>query len=272
MARLEASRLEYFAQNLRLLCSYTRSVSHVCRHLDINRQQFARYLDGETLPSLHNVRKICDFFGVEEAEIFLAPEKFRPIVSVRPAAPPRARQRTQPSVLEGLDLPLAEGAAGALRYVGYYYRYLRSVEYPGAIIKAAVKIFLDGERVRVKAIERMRPEREEHTRFDTFKYAGVLTLLADRLFMIETDILLRNAITETILYPTHKHPMKLLYGEAFGISSGASREPYMSPIVYEFLGDRPDLRAMLRECRLYAEQSPAIEDRIRNFVLRRERA
>ena len=46
----------------------------------------------------------------------------------------------------------------------------------------------------------------------------------------------------------------------------------MTPIVYEFVGAQPDLRAMLRECRLYAEQSPAIDDRIRKFVLRRERA
>src|SRR5688572_20333441 len=111
MAPPDTQRLEYFSENLRLLCSYTRSVSHVCRHLDINRQQFARYLNGETLPSLHNVRKICDFFGVEEAEIFLPPARFRPIVSTRPAS----RSGPPPNVVEGLDLPSAAGASGALR-------------------------------------------------------------------------------------------------------------------------------------------------------------
>jgi transcriptional regulator with XRE-family HTH domain len=267
MARLDTQRLEHFSENLRLLCSYTRSVSHVCRHLDINRQQFARYLNGETLPSLHNVRKICDFFGVEEAEIFLPPAKFRPMVSTRPSS----RAGPQPNVVEELDLPSAAGASGALRYVGYYFRYLRSVEYPGAIIKAAVKIHAREEKVRVKAIERLRPEAQVGQRFETFKYAGEILLLTDRLFIIETDVLLRNSITETILYPTHKHPMKYLYGEAFGISSGPSREPYMTPIVYEFLGQQQNVRDMLRQCKLYAEQSPALEERVRSFVLRRER-
>jgi transcriptional regulator with XRE-family HTH domain len=267
MTRVDTKRLEDFSENLRLLCSYTRSVSHVCRHLDINRQQFARYLNGETLPSPHNTRKICDFFGVEEAEIFLPAAKFRPIVSTRPAP----RSGAPLTVVDALELPFAEGVTGALRYVGYYFRYLRSVEYPGAIIKAAVKIHARDDRVRMKAIERMKPEQGARRRSETFKYAGEVLLLTDRLFMIETDILLRNAITETILYPTHKHPMKQLYGEGFGISSGPSREPYMTPIVYEFMGLQPDIRAMLRGCGLYAEQSPAIEDRVRNYVLRRER-
>lgn len=267
MPRLDAPRLREFSENLRLLCSYTRSVSHVCRHLDINRQQFARYLNGETLPSLHNIRKICDFFGVEEAEIFLAHEKFRTIVSARPAAKP---QRAE-SVLDMLELPTVEGTAGALRYLGYYFRYLRSVEYPGAIIKAAVKIFLRDDKVHTKAIERLRPESGRRGQCETFKYRGILMLLTDRLFMVETDVLLRNSVTETILFPTHKHPMKYLFGEAFGISSGPSREPYLTPIVYEYLGAQPDARDMLRQCRLYEEQSPAIDERVRGFVLRRER-
>jgi len=269
MSRPSDTRAAHFADNLRLLCSYTKSVSHVCRHLDINRQQFARYLNGETLPSLQNIRKICDFFGVEEEEIFLPPARFRPLVSVRPAA--RLKPHTPPGVVDALDLPVAEGLAGGLRYVGYYFRYLRSVEYPGAIIKAFVRIFLHEDRIRMKAIERLKPEHEPRKRFDTFKYNGVLMMLADRIFIVESDALLRNAVTETILYPTHKHPMTLLYGEGFGISSGPSREPYMTPIVYEYLGASPDVRAMLRECRLYEEQSPRIDDRVRSFVLRRER-
>lgn len=271
MSRPNETRIAHFAENLRLLCSYTKSVSHVCRHLDINRQQFARYLNGETLPSMHNVRKICDFFGVEESEIFLPAEKFRSIVSVRPAQRTRPQSATGRATVDALNLPASTENAAALRYVGYYFRYLHSVEYPGAIIKAAVRIWVDEDRIRTKAIERLKPEHEQLRRFDTFKYDGTFMFLADRIFIVETDALLHNAVTETILYPTHKHPMTLLYGEAFGISSGPSREPYMTPMVYELVGAQPDLRAMLRQCKLYDEQSPAIHDRVRNYVLRRER-
>ena len=38
------------AENLRLLSSYYKSVAEVCRRLDINRQQFNKYLSGQTAP------------------------------------------------------------------------------------------------------------------------------------------------------------------------------------------------------------------------------
>lgn len=267
MKRSDAHRLARFAENLRLLCSYVKSVSLVCRHLDINRQQFARYLNGETLPSPHNIRRICDYFGVEEEEIFLPTERLRRIVSTNSAT----RRKRPANVVDALDLPVAAGMAGGLRYVGYFYRYLRSIEYPQRIIQAAVQIFVEQDRLRTKAIERLKLEGGPGRRFETYKYDGVFMMLADRIFIVETDSLLRNCITETILYPTHKHPMTLLYGEAFGVSSGAAREPYMSPIVYEFIGNKVDLRQMLGKCGLYEEQSPAIDERIRRYVLHRER-
>lgn len=266
MSRSDALQLSRFSENLRILCSYVRSVSHVCRQLDINRQQFARYLNGETLPSQYNLRKICDYFGVEEAEIFIATDEFRQLIS-----PQGGTRRKRPqSIVETLDLPLTESTTAA-RYVGYYYRYLRSVEYPGCIIKAAVRVYMERDRVRTKAIERLKPEKQDRRRFETYKYNGILLVLADRIFMVETDILLRNAITETILYPTHKHPMTYLYGDAFGITSGVSREPYMTPMLYEFVGTQVALRRFLSECGLYEEQSPSIHDDVRRYVLQAER-
>ncbi len=51
-----------FSQNLRLLCGYYKSVAMVCRSLDINRQQFNKYLGAQATPSLFTLRKICAFF------------------------------------------------------------------------------------------------------------------------------------------------------------------------------------------------------------------
>src|SRR3546814_2410873 len=75
---------EVFAENLRLLCSYYESVSAVCRRLGMNRQQFNKYLAGHSMPSRHNLRRICAFFGVEEAEIMLPNRRFAEIVELRP--------------------------------------------------------------------------------------------------------------------------------------------------------------------------------------------
>nr|HQV08363.1 helix-turn-helix transcriptional regulator [Thauera sp.] len=60
---------EDFARNLRLLCSYYRSIAEVCRRLEVNRPQFNRYLSGRYRPSTNTLRRFCDFFGVDREEM-----------------------------------------------------------------------------------------------------------------------------------------------------------------------------------------------------------
>lgn len=61
---------EVFAQNLRSLCETRPSIASVCREMDMNRQQFARYLGGKGLPNTANLEKICHYFGIVEADLF----------------------------------------------------------------------------------------------------------------------------------------------------------------------------------------------------------
>lgn len=251
-----------FADNLRLLCSYCHSVSDVCRKLSINRQQFARYLSGESLPSDRNVRKICDFFGVEEAEIYLSHKEFRTLIVVKPSN----NMKAPVNIIDGLGLSLEETHTSGRRYLGYYYRYLRSIEYPGQIIKAGVRLYEDEGQIKTKAIELLRQPGQALNTYDRFKYRGVFLHMADRLFMIETDYILKNAITETILFPSHKNPLTYLFGKALGISSGPLREPYATPIVYEYAGADPDLRVFLKGLALYPEHSDAIDLKIRDYL------
>lgn len=57
-----------FQTNLTYACSLYPSVAEVCRRLGINPQEFNEYLAGQVRPSRYNMRKICDFFGVNEWE------------------------------------------------------------------------------------------------------------------------------------------------------------------------------------------------------------
>lgn len=56
--------LDHFRLNLRQLIQGNGSISEVCRDLEINRQQMAKYLNGESLPSVPLLVKIADHFGV----------------------------------------------------------------------------------------------------------------------------------------------------------------------------------------------------------------
>lgn len=255
-----------FAENLRLLCSYKRSVSEVCRKLDINRQQFARYLSGETAPSSGNIRKICDYFGVEVYEINLPAGQFRDLIVLKPD---QKRVVTDHHASEWDQLVANGSGAAAYRYIGYYHRYLRSIEYPGYIIKACVKVYESEGRIYLKSIERLKaPGSRGSVPYDVFKYSGLLMHLSDRIFIIESDTILNSAITETVLYPSHKNPMTYLFGKAFGVSSGLSREPYLTPIVYEYLGLHASLRTLVSQCGLLPDESELVDPRIRQFLMR----
>ena len=65
-----------FTANLKFLCGHYKSVADVCRRLKINRQQFNKYLGGHSAPSQYNLRKICEFFGVDEGEILASHDAF----------------------------------------------------------------------------------------------------------------------------------------------------------------------------------------------------
>lgn len=67
-----------FARNLRDLCDTRKSISLVCRELDINRQQFARYLAGKALPGPENLRRICAYFDATEGDLFSEVENSQP--------------------------------------------------------------------------------------------------------------------------------------------------------------------------------------------------
>ena len=54
-----------FADRLAELCKTKPSASAVARDLEINRQQFARYLNGESVPRQSITRKVAAYFDVD---------------------------------------------------------------------------------------------------------------------------------------------------------------------------------------------------------------
>ena len=75
---------ENLAANLRRLCKDHDSVSAVCRELHINRTQFERYLQGQTVPNKATAKLICDYFRINEAELYQYPDAPEPAASGLP--------------------------------------------------------------------------------------------------------------------------------------------------------------------------------------------
>ncbi|MER8695054.1 helix-turn-helix transcriptional regulator [Mesorhizobium opportunistum] len=75
---------ENLAANLRRLCKNHASVSAVCRELGINRTQFERYLQGQTVPNKATAKLICDYFHISEPELYRDPGTPEPTVAGLP--------------------------------------------------------------------------------------------------------------------------------------------------------------------------------------------
>jgi transcriptional regulator with XRE-family HTH domain len=59
-----------FAENLRRECGRFGSLAEICRGTGINRQQFNSYLASRHLPGAANLRRICEFLGISEVQLF----------------------------------------------------------------------------------------------------------------------------------------------------------------------------------------------------------
>lgn len=64
---------EALSTNLTRLCEREKSIAAVCRAAQINRQQFNRYLSGESLPNRSTLVRICRYFRIDEEDLFREP-------------------------------------------------------------------------------------------------------------------------------------------------------------------------------------------------------
>ncbi|MEH6629074.1 MAG: helix-turn-helix domain-containing protein [Motiliproteus sp.] len=252
---------EDLSQNLRLLCSYYKSIAEVSRRLGISRPQFNRYLSGRFRPAANTLRRICDFFGLEEHEILLPHSQFERLVQVRPKQQNRAESLPEHSHLERLK---QRGSAELDKYLGYYFEYYLSMAAPGKILRALVCFQREGDGIYYQRTERLVETTEE--KVCHCKYLGMAFFLTDRIFMTDYESITANEITQTILFPTFKSRVTRLHGLRIGASASGERMPCSSRVILEYLGVEVDLRRALKMCSLYDFESEDIDDSIRQAV------
>ncbi|WP_068830539.1 helix-turn-helix domain-containing protein [Pseudomonas sp. BMS12] len=251
---------EFFGDNLKLLCSHYRSIAEVCRRLAINRAQFNRYLAGQSRPTPFNLKRICDFFGVEEYELGLPTEQFARLIGARGMQPSPGLDSDP---LLQLLQPLREQAGDLRRYCGYYFEYSNCMSVPGSILLSLVQ--LREERGDFLFERQERQERQEHARggesedWVRCRYLGAAFYLQDRLFLLDYESLTGNEMSQTILIPSFKSRITRLNGLKTGVSSGDLRTPACTRVVWEFLGAEVNRVNAYRQVGLYSPDDPRID-------------
>lgn len=248
---------EFFPSNLKQLCRHYRSIADVCRKLKFNRGQFNRYLSGHSFPTPFNLKRICDFFGVEEYEIAMPTEQFISLIGGQPRRLLRASERSGPQrVLE--HLKQSSSPRGQM-LMGYYHEYHYVISDPGHIVCSLVHIHeKDGDFVyeRNERLQSRVPGTED---FECYRYMGVVYYLQDRVFLIDYETLTSNEISQTILIPSFKSRITRLNGLKMGVSACDHRIPVCSRVVWDFLGTDIDLHRAYRRVRLYRADTEEID-------------
>lgn len=248
-------------QNLALLCSYHPSIAEVCRKLDLNRQQFNKYLAGTSHPSRRNMRRICDFFGVSESELLMEPQQFENIISLK-RKPMGQEELSRP--LRHLDR-IYQRSQALDKYIGYYFRYFYSFSNPGKVIRSLASIYKENERFYWSNIELLRdPETGRSQGMN--KYKGAVFYLADRIYIVEYETVELGSITQATLYPSHRSRLDTLIGIQTGGPTGRGRKPGASKLALEYLGRDTDVRQAMKRIGLFNPNDGSIRPEILSLI------
>ncbi len=243
-----------FSTNLRELCRTRRSVSSVCRDIGLNRQQFERYLQGQSQPSSHNTYLICQYFGVEEASLFLPPREFNARVS----------QLSADLTVPGVFQELFPGNLNVLRnYVGLYHTYFINITWPSLIQCGLCLVREENNLIRTRYLGRAQDPSSRQTYRSRFH--GMMSFQGDAIFVLERGSGAADAMAQTILTPSEAHRSTYVTGLTMAMAWRPYRTPFSSRVIWKKQKNTYDYRDAARKCGLYRPNSMSLDPVVRSF-------
>ena len=220
------------------------------------------------MPSRHNRRRIGEFFKVDETLLHSPHSTF--CERSQNGSTKGSESNGMISFFEQMVAALPNETDKLRRYVGYYYQWFYSLGFEGYIIKSLISVYEQDGVIYTKSIEHLSDKSGELIDAYTYKYAGTMFYIFDRIFLIEYETLTKHAMNLSILSASHRSKITSLHGITTGVASRASREPSACRVEWAYLGKNINVREALKTCRLYKHDSddidPAIKSRISNEI------
>lgn len=244
-----------FCANLKYACSTRGSISLFCREIGVNRQQFNRYIHGQSRPSAHNLLRIASAFGLTPEEFTIAPEEFR-FRLASGHAPPDPRH------------PLLDAFPGDLaalrRYLGFYQSYHLSLSWPGHVVCSCAHLREEEGHVVVTTLERI--EDAESGIRQRSRYVGLAAFCRNRIFLTERTRGDAPTFGQTVLMPFEVHQRLFLRGVTMGVSWRKDNQPYASRMIWRYHGNQTDRRALIKRCGSYRLTSGDLPSPVASFL------
>jgi transcriptional regulator with XRE-family HTH domain len=172
---------DIFAANLRKHCSAFASIAEVCRGIGINRQQFNKYLAGQILPNSRTLRRISEYLGVSEVELFQDVSSPSSIIVPKPEF--SAAQDFE-SVLRSF-IPRLKRESEALKE-GFYFCYF-PLQNPNFLMRSLLKVsHINGE-VSFKRITFIRSNTHPKKYLARGKHIGIVLGTSQEIYLLGTN-------------------------------------------------------------------------------------
>ena len=246
-----------FSQNLRHVVASVGTSASVCRDLGLNQQQFSKYVNGVSRPSPYNLRKLAQYFGLDD-EDFDQPYH---VFTQRFASPAPSGSRAPGDSLK----QAFPGDLKTLRsFAGMYRVYYTSPAVPDKIVAAAM--FLD-ERdglIHTRSIESLRAEGERHRQWS--RCEGQASYHGERLFVVDFEERNGGALSMTTLVPPHRYRQGLIFGMMFFLASFPRRTPHASRVVWQRAERGFTARELLQGCGIYSMTSLNVHPAVRRYL------
>ena len=250
------------SKNLRLLVSYSSSITEVCKRIKISRQQFTKYLSGKALPRLQSLQRICDHFGLEDWELLLPHQEFRNLIALRPPqgiSTNRSYANAFLSDIRNKSLPTHSLAP----FLGFYYNHFVVKARASMIQRSLVHLFeIDGI-VGTKTIERIT---NHDGTIDVSKYDGIAYYSGHRLYISEREKFLGQTIWHTTLYATTTKREQFFSGLGLGNTTDSVQDISCYRSIFQFLGRSVNIRDALGGCGLFKLNDLEIPTYIREQI------
>ena len=240
-----------FSENLKLLLRKEKSIAHVCRVLDINRQQFNRYLSGESLPGKDNLKKIARYFKVSEASLISSPQE----------AGIRDNDIRSEPLFERLFSAFDNGAPDLSG--GIYNLYIPAWSDREKCLRGLMVIKSAAPRIRFELILNLRPVGEGWRAESLIRYSGLVRESAGKMLFLGTGYASPGDIFIINLEPFLSGRSKFFSG-----ISTSSRADYISArrTAIEYADDQRSILALARKCGLSSMDSGDINPWVRAAI------
>ncbi len=257
IAKGNASVGKNFSNNLRFLCADHGSISQICREIGINRQQFNRYLNGTSVPSAHNLRRIARHFGLTEELLFLPTSKFQ-----------ETQMGAKPDHEVGPDerflAPYRGQQKNLRRYLGFYHSYFCTPSWEGRIFCSLVRLSEKDGMITSRSYENATSR--DKSIHQISKYNGLVTMRGNRIFVTEHESAREGSIAQTILYSAQRQQLKYLRGMTMGLAWRPHPHPYSARTIWKRLSERVSAREAIAASGIYSAQSFQIDPTVRKFL------